>query len=202
MKPVDDFDVYKTAKAISEGIFKDRGSKFIALVFPVFSEEEIKNILKELKKKYFDATHHCYAFRLGADKKNFRASDDGEPGGSAGLPILHAIQSNDLSNILIVVIRYYGGTKLGVPGLIHAYRTAANDAISNGQITEFTEKEEITIQYPYLSMNSIMKIIKDHELHILSQNFDSDCQITLSVRKRDFKLIREKIIDINGAEIK
>ena len=178
-------DQYRTIELPSEGLFKDRGSRFIGLAYPVFSEEEIKEILQNLKKKYYDATHHCYAYRLGADKAVFRSNDDGEPSGSAGKPILGQIQSFDLSNIFIVVVRYYGGVKLGVSGLINAYRSAAADAIGNAVIIEKTEDVKISVSFKYDAMNDVMKIIKDEKLKLIHQNFELDCNIHFFIRKGD-----------------
>lgn len=175
-------DEYRTIQAKSEGLYKEKGSKFIALAFPVKDEIEIKVILQELRKSYYDARHHCYAYRLEPDKKKFRSNDDGEPSGSAGKPILGQLHSFDLTNILIVVIRYFGGTKLGVSGLINAYRTAARDAIENTTILTETERKVYKIKFDYIRLNNVMKIIKDEKPEILFQEFEMDCQMTLSIR--------------------
>lgn len=175
-------DEYRTIQAKSEGLYKEKGSKFIALAFPVIDEIEIKVILQELRKSYYDARHHCYAYRLEPDKKKFRSNDDGEPSGSAGKPILGQLHSFDLTNTLIVVIRYFGGTKLGVSGLINAYRTAARDAIENTTILTKTERKVYKIKFDYIRLNNVMKIIKDEKPEILFQEFEMDCQMTLSIR--------------------
>jgi len=195
-------DTYFTIKEPSEGLFKDRGSKFLGLAFPVSSEEEIKKHLADLKKLHPGANHHCYAFRLGADKQAYRANDDGEPSNTAGKPILGQIQSKDLTNILIVVVRYFGGTLLGVSGLINAYKLAALDAINNAQITEKTVNDFYSIRFDYVHMNEVMKIIKDQELKIESQNSELTCSITFSVRKSNSTAIYDRMSKIEGLEIK
>lgn len=195
-------DVYKTLAAPSEGIFKDRGSRFIALAFPVNTEEEIKSILTKLRKHYHDATHHCYAYRLGAEQNIFRVNDNGEPSGSAGKPIFGQILSKNLTNILIVVIRYYGGVKLGVGGLINAYRTASSNVINNGQIIEKTVDVFFEFRFDYLSMNKVMKIIKDENIKQHNQRFDLDCSITLSIRKKEAERVMDSFKKIEKLEIK
>ncbi len=182
-------DVYQTIAEPAEGFYKDKGSKFYAFAYPVYSEDEIKEIQKQLRKKYHDARHHCYAFRLCADKKTYRSSDDGEPSNSSGPPILGQIQSKELSNILIVVVRYFGGTKLGIPGLIKAYRTAALDAINNGKIVSKTENITFKIDFDYATMNSVMRIIKEQNLYLINQKSELTCEITLSVRKKNVNTI-------------
>jgi len=191
-------DTYKTIKTQSVGVFKDRGSKFIALAIPVISENEIKEKLETIRKKYYDATHHCYAYQLGFDKSAYRINDDGEPSGTAGKPIFGQILSNDLTNILIVVIRYYGGTKLGVPGLINAYKTSTALALENSEIISKIVKEIYEINYDYLAMNAVMKIIKEEKLEKLEHNFDLKCKIVFSVRKNNSKKVYEKFKSING----
>ena len=157
-------DSYKSVSAPTEGLFKDNGSRFIARVFPVNNEGEIKELVDSLKKEYHDARHHCYAYRLGHKGDRFRANDDGEPSSSAGRPILGQIDSFGLSDILIVVIRYFGGIKLGIPGLIRAYKTASADALSKAQIIEKTATSQYSLSFGYESMNSVMNILKDMEL--------------------------------------
>jgi len=194
-------DAYKTIERESEGEYREKGSKFLAFAFPVFTEEEIKAHQKELRKKYYDARHHVYAFRLGADLKAYRCSDDGEPSNSSGPPVLGQIQSHGLTNILIVVVRYFGGTKLGVPGLIHAYRTAAAEAIANAAIVERFEEDRFTIEFDYLVMNDVMKILKDENPEQSNQQFDNQCQITLSIRRKSGLQLREKLEKIEGVKI-
>jgi len=176
-------DTYRTIKRRSEGVFRDRGSKFLAFAFPVYSTEEIKNSLAELRKEYHDARHHCYAYRLGAAKEIFRANDDGEPSGSAGNPILGQIRSKNLSNILIVVVRYFGGSLLGVGGLINAYRTASANAIQNATIITAAEQDLVEIFFPYILMNKVMKIIRDEKMIIQKQDFTETCKIKAFIRK-------------------
>ncbi|PLX15040.1 MAG: YigZ family protein [Salinivirgaceae bacterium] len=188
-----DFDLYRTIKSPSKGSFKDRGSKFFAFAYPIETEDEFKENMQVLKKEYHDARHHVYAFRLGSDKKTYRASDDGEPSNSSGPPVLGQIQSYDLTNVMIVVVRYFGGTKLGVPGLINAYRSAAADAIENAKIIEKTEEKTVRIQFEYPDMNNVMRIIKDQDLNIINQDFQLACIIDLSVRLRDIEQVLERV---------
>lgn len=195
-------DTYKTIKTQSVGIFKDRGSKFIALAIPVNSENEIKEKLETIRKKYYDATHHCYAYQLGFDKSSYRINDDGEPSGTAGKPIFGQILSNDLTNILIVVIRYYGGTKLGVPGLINAYKTSTSLTLENSEIITKIVKEIYEINYDYHAMNDVMKIIKEEKLEQLEHNFDLKCKIVFSIRKNNSKKVSEKFKNINSLSIR
>lgn len=175
-------DTYKSIAAPSKGLYKDLGSKFLAFAYPVETEEEAKAIVADLKKEYFDARHHCYAYRLGREGGQWRANDDGEPSSTAGKPILGQLLSNGLSDILIVVVRYFGGTKLGVPGLIKAYRSAAQDAISNSLIVEKISTELLTVEFDYLQMNDVMKVFKDLNISPLEQHFDLSCRIVARVR--------------------
>ncbi len=177
-------DTYRTIAAPSEGLYKEKGSKFIALAYPVYSEEDVKEHLNELRKKYFDARHHCYAYSLGADKSRYRANDDGEPNHSAGDPILGQIRSADLSNVLVVVVRYFGGTKLGVSGLIHAYKTATAEAIANATIVEKHETNLLQVHFQYPQMNDVMGLVKEYELDVRDQKFELDCELTLEIRKK------------------
>ncbi|MUP38306.1 IMPACT family protein [Labilibaculum euxinus] len=193
-------DTYKTINPASEGLYKEKGSKFIAYAYPVTNEEEIKEYIANLKKEYYDARHHCYAYMLGADKSEYRANDDGEPSSTAGKPILGQILSNDITNILIVVIRYFGGTKLGVSGLIHAYKTAAADAIANTEIIEKTVNDIYDVNFDYLVMNDVMKIIKDDQPEQLGQDFNLTCRITLSIRQSEVNKIIEKFSKIDSVK--
>jgi len=195
-------DEYRTLASESKGTFKDRGSRFIALAFPVETEEDIKPILQDLKKQYHDARHHCYAYRLGAQKLKFRANDDGEPSSSAGKPILGQLQSFDLTDILIVVIRYFGGTLLGVPGLINAYRTAAREAIENGEIIVKTVNDIVHIEFDYLSMNSVMKIIKEENPRMILQEYDLKCTIQLEVRRSQTDRLVNKLGKVQNTSVK
>lgn len=193
-------DSYKTIETTSEGLYKEKGSKFIAYAFPVTCEDEIKEQIEKLKKEYYDARHHCYAYMLGADKKDFRANDDGEPSSTAGKPILGQILSADLTNILIVVIRYFGGTKLGVSGLIHAYKTAALDAISNAKIIDKTVNDIYDIHFDYLVMNDVMRIIKEEQPLQIDQDFNLNCRITLSIRQSEVDKIIERFNKIDSVK--
>ncbi len=191
-------DLYKTIAAPAEGLYKEKGSKFISLAYPVQSEGQIKEIVAELKDKFYDARHHCYAWMLGADKKNFRVNDDGEPSSTAGRPILGQIQSNDLTNILIVVIRYFGGTKLGVSGLINAYREAAADALCHAEVVEKTVDEQIRICFSYLVLNDVMKIVKEENPEVLERNFELQCEMLLSIRQKDMENLKERLRQVDS----
>jgi uncharacterized YigZ family protein len=194
-------DTYLTLAKISEGLYKEKGSKFLAYAYPVESEEEIKEHLDELKKKYYDARHHCFAFILGKDQDRYRANDDGEPNHSAGDPILGQIRSNNLTNVLIVVIRYFGGTKLGVSGLINAYKEAAAEAIAHNEIVTKIVTEKVRITFDYLAMNDVMRLIKDYELEILKQDFDLECQMTFAVRLQLKDEVIEKLQKIEKVKL-
>lgn len=191
-------DLYKTIVSPAEGLYKEKGSKFLSFAYPVQSEGQIKELVAELKDKYYDARHHCYAWMLGADKKNFRANDDGEPSSTAGRPILGQIQSNDLTNVLIVVVRYFGGTKLGVSGLINAYREAAADALRNAEIVEKTVDEQIRICFSYLVLNDVMKIVKEENPEILERHFELQCEMLLSIRQKDMENLKERLSQVDS----
>lgn len=191
-------DRYKSISAPATGLFKDKGSRFIAHSFPVENETEIKEIIESLKKEYHDARHHCYAYRLGRLGDKFRANDDGEPSSSAGRPILGQIISNELSDILIVVVRYFGGIKLGIPGLIRAYKTASAEAISNSEIIVKTECRDFRLLFEYMSVESVMRLIKDLRIAILSQTITESCILDVRVKLSQELLFIEKISNING----
>jgi uncharacterized YigZ family protein len=176
-------DTYLTIAKPAEGLFRDRGSKFLAFAYPVNNDAELKNIIAKLKAEHPKANHHCWALRLGADRSVFRLNDDGEPSGTAGRPILNTLLSHNITNILLVVTRYFGGTLLGVPGLINAYKCAAEDALKNAEVIEKTVNDIYTIAFHYLQMNEVMKIIKDEGLQIINQNFDNECVIQVSIRQ-------------------
>ena len=186
-------DAYKSIGAPSEGLFKDNGSRFIALAYPVETEEEVKAIVQSLRKEYHDARHHCYAYRLGYKADIWRASDDGEPSGSAGRPILGQIESAGLSDILVVVVRYFGGIKLGIPGLIRAYKTSTADALSNAAVVEKIASRRFSLEFDYLSMNSVMKVLKDMDIAQSSQNFGERCYLEVKVRLAAVDSFLEKI---------
>ncbi|MBB6324852.1 putative YigZ family protein [Algoriphagus iocasae] len=194
-------DTYLTIQNVSEGLFKDRSSKFFYFAFPVRTEDQIKEKLAELRKTYYDARHHCYAYALGKDADIFRAVDDGEPNHSAGDPILGQIRSNNLTNILIVVVRYFGGTKLGMSGLIQAYKTSAAMAIEENVIVEEKVLETVKIRFQYPSMNEVMKLVKTHELEITDQEMGLDCQMTIEFRKGIETILLDSLEEIEELEI-
>lgn len=194
-------DTYLTVLRTSEGLYKERSSKFFYFAFPVKTEVEIKTHLQELRKKYYDARHHCYAWNLGKGVDNFRANDDGEPNHSAGDPILGQIRSNNLTNILIVVVRYFGGTKLGIGGLIQAYKTSAALAIAANEIIEEQVKSTVTIQFAYTVMNDVMKLIKSNELQIISQDMTLTCTMTLEYRVGLEETLLSSLEEIEGLVI-
>jgi uncharacterized YigZ family protein len=172
---------FLTISGLSEGIYKEKGSKFLGYAFPVKSEEEVKNILAELKKDHPKARHICYAYRLGADKSIFKASDAGEPHNSAGQPILGQIRSFDLTDVLVAVVRYFGGTKLGIPGLTAAYKDAAHDALKNGVIIEDTERTTLDFETDYAHLTELMNFVKQNNVRILEQDLTSGCRLKISV---------------------
>ena len=191
-------DTYKSIAEPAEGLFKDNGSRFIALAFPVETEAEVKETVQRLKKEYHDARHHCYAYRLGLDGEPWRANDDGEPSGSAGRPILGQIDSAGLSDILVVVVRYFGGIKLGIPGLIRAYKTSTADALANARVIEKVAGRWYTLHFPYEDLPAVMKLAKDMDLPQRAQSFLAECSLEVRVRlsaEQDF-LERTKKIGI------
>ena len=190
-------DTYKTINASSRGIFKDRGSRFIAIAVPVKSQDEVKSKLDEYRKEYHDARHHCYAYILGSERSIWRANDDGEPSGTAGKPIIGQINSFGLTDILIVVIRYFGGTLLGTSGLINAYKAAAYEAINNSEIIELTVNDYFKIEFPYASMNGVMKILKEENIIQTDQVYGLECSVIIGFRIS----IKEKILNkLSGIE--
>ncbi len=191
-------DSYKSIAGVSEGLFKDNGSRFIAKAYPVETEEEVRVIVSALKKEYHDARHHCYAYRLGYLGDRFRANDDGEPSGSAGRPILGQIDSAGLSDILVVVVRYFGGIKLGIPGLIRAYKTSTADALASAEIVEKVAGKFFRIRFGYLSMNAVMKILKEMDLPQKDQEFGMECCLTTRVRLSSEETFRDRIGQVEG----
>jgi len=191
-------DTYKTIAAPSIGDFRDRGSKFLAFAYPITSEHQIKPLIDKLKSEHPKANHNCWAMRLTPDRSVFKLNDDGEPSGTAGRPILNTLLSRDVTNILIVVVRYFGGTLLGVPGLINAYKSAAVDALDNTQIISKTVNDIYAITFDYLQMNEVMCIIKENDLEILSQQFDNDCRIEFSIRKMQVNVVLGKLDKVEG----
>jgi uncharacterized YigZ family protein len=194
-------DIYRTLQEPSSGLFKDRGSRFLSFAYPVENLDQIREILGSLRKEYHDARHHCYAYRLGPGDTNYRVNDDGEPNNSAGKPILGQIQSYQLTNVLIVVIRYFGGTLLGVGGLIQAYKTAAKEAVENGTIIEKYFQARLTIEFLYPEMNEVLKILKDHKADITRREFGEKCLITASVRQGVEKLVTDLLRNIENTQV-
>lgn len=186
-------DSFKTIKSISTGTYSEKRSKFLAFAIPVRSVDEVKQIVAEYQKKYYDARHVCYAYVLGAERTEFRANDNGEPSGTAGKPILGQINSNELTDILVIVVRYFGGVKLGTSGLIVAYRLAAAEAISAAEVIEKTVDEDITFFFEYPFMNDVMRIVKEESPEIISQTYDSDCSMTLRIRKSAMSKLRMRL---------
>ena len=195
-----DSDKFLTIAAPSKGLFKDRKSRFVGLAFPVSNEDDVKEILKKIKKEYYDAAHHCYAFVIGAKRNIFRSNDDGEPAG--GATILGQINSRQLTNILVIVVRYYGGVKLGVPGLINAFRTATSDALNNAEIISEFEKTKLEIHFQYLQMNPVMGILKEDGVEIVEQKFEQDCLIKVFVRTSILERIMKSLEKIEAVKIK
>lgn len=195
-------DTYKTISEKSESVFRDRGSKFIGYAFPLHTEDEVKGILQHIRSEHPKARHFCWALRLSPDRAVFRIQDDGEPSGTAGRPILNAMLSADVTNILIVVVRYFGGTLLGVPGLINAYKTAAVEAIKEAQVIEKTVNDIYEADFEYLAMNDVMKLLKDEQLSILKQRFDNQCNIRFEIRKANLNTVIAKMEKIEGLRLK
>lgn len=192
---------YKTISALSEGLYKEKGSKFLSFAMPVKNVDEIKSILEEYRKQYYDARHVCYAYMLGAEREEFRANDDGEPSGTAGRPILGQINSAELSDILIIVIRYFGGILLGTGGLITAYKEAAQDAIQQAEIIEIIVRDHFTIHFGYNLMNEVMRIFKEFEPEIISTDLQYSCRYEVAIPKSQSEQFFSKIEKIYSVEI-
>lgn len=186
-------DTYKTISKLAQGTYTEKRSKFLAFAIPVRTLDEVKEHLKFYEKKYFDARHVCYAYMIGAARTDFRANDNGEPSGTAGKPILGQINSFGLTDILIVVVRYFGGIKLGTSGLIVAYKSAAQEALNAAEIIEKTVDADISFLFEYPFMNDVMRIVKEESPEIVSQDFDNDCRMTLRIRKSQFDRLRERL---------
>lgn len=187
-------DTYRTiSHKIGEGFYSEKRSKFLAFAHHVSSADEVKAILQDYRRKYYDARHVCYAYMLGAEKEDFKANDDGEPSSTAGKPILGQIISNDLTDVLVVVVRYYGGVNLGTGGLIVAYRSAVADALASCEVEERFVSEQVVFSFPYVMMNGVMKVIKLMDARILSQTYDNTCSITLSIRKSKATELKERL---------
>lgn len=193
-----DSDTYKTIKSAAEGLFKEKGSRFVAIAIPVSDQESIKSILDKIRKKHHEARHHCYAYMIGHERKIWRVNDDGEPSGTGGRPILGQINSNGLTNLIIVVSRYFGGTLLGVSGLINAYRSAAAAALLNAVQVERTLQEYYEISYPYISMNDVMRILKDEGIDQSRQSFSLECRIMINFRVLEKDKILHRLSRIEG----
>ena len=194
-------DTYKSIQSPSEGLFKDKGSKFISFAYPITSEEQAKSIVKELKKKFHNARHHCYAYCIGVECHDYRLNDDGEPSGTAGKPIFGQIQSNGLSDILIVVVRYFGGILLGTSGLINAYKNSAASAIENARFVEKIVKQKLDLQFSYELLSQAMRIIKDENLEIHSQQLTDTCRISIDVRESEFERIKGIFMNLYGVDV-
>jgi uncharacterized YigZ family protein len=195
-------DTYKTiTKASKEVLFKDKNSKFFGFAFPVLSEDDVKSKLELLKKQHHTARHWCYAYQIGTEDLSYRANDDGEPNNSAGMPIYGQIQSFDVTNVLVVVVRYFGGVKLGVGGLINAYKTAAQLALESSKIVTKTINKTYLIKFDYKNMNKVMRVIKEKQLKIVDQKLELDCQIQISVRKKESEKIYEIFENLFEIEI-
>jgi uncharacterized YigZ family protein len=191
-------DIYKTITSISHGIYKEKGSRFVSIAIPISGQEELKPIIDKIKKEHHEARHHCYAYMIGHERIIWRVNDDGEPSGTAGRPILGQINSFGLTNIIIVVSRYFGGTLLGVSGLINAYRSAAESALRNAELIEKTVNEYYEISYPYISMNDVMKILKEENIGQSEQSFDIECRILLNFRVSSKEKVLNRLSRIDG----
>lgn len=191
-------DTYKTISKPSQGIFSDKGSKFIAYTFPIKSEEEVKKLVAQIKTEHPKARHYCWALRLSPDRSIFKLNDDGEPSGTAGRPILNTLLSFDITNMLVIVVRYFGGTLLGVPGLINAYKSATIEALNASEITSKTLNDVYKLNFSYNQMNAVMKILKEENLHSNNQSFDNTCSLEIEIRKSIVNKIITKIASIEG----
>jgi uncharacterized YigZ family protein len=193
-------DTYYTIETGVEGIFRDKGSKFIAYAYPFKDESKLKDIIAELKAMHPKARHHCWAYRLTPDRNVFRLNDDGEPSGTAGRPILNVLLSKDITNVLVVVVRYFGGTLLGVPGLINAYKTATLDAMTNAEIVEKTVNDVYRVAFEYLQMNEVMRILKEEQVAIVDQHFDNNCVIKIEIRKLQVNIVMKKMENLRDVK--
>ncbi len=194
-------DTYRTLAAPAEGLYKEKGSKFLAFAYPVRTTDEVKARLDELRKQYFDARHHCYAYILGPNKDAYRLNDDGEPSGTAGRPIHGQLLSKDVTDTLIIVVRYFGGIKLGVSGLLNAYKTAAKDALDNNTIVERFVEENNIVRFPPIGMNKVMQLLKRDTVKITGQAYEADCIIHFTVQKRDADNLLDALRKIDGATV-
>lgn len=195
-------DTYRTITGPAEGTFRDRGSKFIGYAFPLQSESEVKTYLDEIKSLHPKARHHCWALRLTPDRSIFRINDDGEPSGSAGRPILNTLLSYDVTNILVIVVRYFGGTLLGVPGLINAYKTATKEALDQAHIVERTVNDVYALSFDYLEMNDVMRIVKEENLTVLRQEFDNRCLLEFELRQNQVERILDRFSQLGLEDLR
>ena len=194
-------DLYRTIKFPSEGQFRDKGSRFLGFAFPVDHEEDIRERISDLKKRYHDARHHCYAWRLGTDMEQYRVNDDGEPSGTAGKPILGQIRSRELTQVLVVVVRYFGGTLLGTGGLANAYKRAASEALDRAVILERKVESRLELIFNYGSMNKVMKLIRDFQAKIETQQFDNECRVVVVVWIRNLEAVMDVISRIKDCRV-
>jgi uncharacterized YigZ family protein len=195
-------DTYKTIAAPAEAIFRDRGSKFLAFAYPITTDADIKPLVANLKALHPKANHHCWAIRLGIDRSVFRVNDDGEPSGTAGRPILNTLLSKDITNVLVVVVRYFGGTLLGVPGLINAYKASTELALGEATVIEKTVNDVYTVTFEYAQMNDVMRIIKEEQLQVLAQRSELNCDVQFSVRKTQVEPVMAKLNKVSGLKLK
>ncbi|MGK9116592.1 IMPACT family protein [Olivibacter jilunii] len=195
-------DTYKTIEKPAEGLFKDKGSKFIAYAYPFSDPEDLKNVITEVKDLHPKARHHCWAYRLTTDRSVFRLNDDGEPSGTAGRPILNVLLSHDLTNLMVVVVRYFGGTLLGVPGLINAYKSATQDAVSQARIIEKTVNDVYEVSFDYIQMNDVMRIVKEDDLIVQQQAFDNNCSLTFEIRQTQVNHTLSKLQHLTNVKVK
>lgn len=195
-------DTYKTIASYTEGMFKDKGSKFLAYAFPLETEDEIKARLNELKKEHYSARHHCYAYRLGKDGEHYRANDDGEPSGTAGRPIHGQLLSHELTNILVVVVRYFGGTLLGVSGLINAYKNATIDVLSNAKIIAKIVTNSYQLRFEYPLQNTVMRILNEYQVETLEAEYTTNCQLKIGIRLKQEEEVSSKLGKIEGLIVK
>lgn len=193
----EDKDMYRTIEQQCEGIYRDKGSKFLAYAYPFTDEGDLKELLSLSKTIHPKARHHCWAYRLSPDREVYRINDDGEPSGTAGRPILNTILSYDITNILIVVVRYFGGTLLGVPGLINAYKMSTQDCLENANIVERTVNSVFDITFEYINMNDVMRLIKEYDWNVLAQSFDLSCKLRIEIRNRDIEILQRRIDELN-----
>ncbi|MDP4225600.1 MAG: YigZ family protein [Bacteroidota bacterium] len=198
---ISESDTYLTIKESASGEYKDKGSRFLSYSFPIASEPEAKKIIQDLRNKYHDARHHCFAYRIGFEGEISRLNDDGEPSGTAGKPIMGQLLSKNITNVLVVVVRYFGGILLGTSGLIHAYRSATIDALSNSEIIEKTIQYIYQVNFQYEVMNTVMKILKEEKINQFDQNFDLSCNMKISVRKNQSEQIIQKLQSIQSVVV-